>query len=246
MSQNGGMMLPPVPKAKPAGPPPPRQRSEPGGGPPPQPLAVVGSAPSRLQAAPPAALPQLSWVPKLYYWMKNKYAVLSSSGLTQEPIWLLGVCHHMRHELAQQAAAAAPGGVGGADGGGSGLSARLALSLHSFPATRLALGVGAPAAAAAAVAASAAAQGATGPPVAPDVRAQWFVGGDEGGELEEQERVRAAAVDAGEVVPRAAAGGGGGGGGSAAAGWSPYPPASARRLEAAFARRQRTADLDRF
>lgn len=39
---------------------------------------------------------QLGWVPRLYYWMKQKYADIGSCNLTEDPIWLLGTCYHLR------------------------------------------------------------------------------------------------------------------------------------------------------
>ena len=49
---------------------------------------------------------QLGWVPRLYYWMKQKYSEVGSCNLTEDPIWLLGTCYHLRLDFLTETSAA--------------------------------------------------------------------------------------------------------------------------------------------
>ena len=76
MAQTGGLMVPPA-------------------------LAKLPSEQARErlemdQQSAMSAQQQLGWVPKLYYWIKQKYGDIGGSDLSEDPIWLMGVCHHVR------------------------------------------------------------------------------------------------------------------------------------------------------
>ena len=77
MAQSGGLMVPPQ-LAK-------------------LPSELAREQLEREQREAMSAAQQLGWVPKLYYWIKQKYSDISGCDLTEDPIWLLGVCHHIRH-----------------------------------------------------------------------------------------------------------------------------------------------------
>lgn len=91
MAQSGGLMVPPQ-LAK-------------------LPSEVAREQLQREQREAMSAAQQLGWVPKLYYWIKQKYSDISGCNLTEDPIWLLGVCHHIRHRENREREAATHSGA---------------------------------------------------------------------------------------------------------------------------------------